>query len=169
MAEKESRPGAPGGGRWKTRDSDSSSHSTTKSPINDNENYDALLDGNIRAGNRGGAAAQDAAEAALLTLGPHDEGNAHCVYLRHAGRFAHNEAFGWLAYSGTHWLREGARRGWIGRLSTRWRPGSQRRSSSGQADKHADLIKKSIPNNSPIAYRGKGSATEQGLRGLLRL
>lgn len=34
-----------------------------------------------------------------------DRGNAMSVAIRYAGNFAHNKAYGWLWYTGTHWAR----------------------------------------------------------------
>ena len=42
----------------------------------------------------------------LTTNGLNDDGNADCVLRLH--KMAHNEALGWLFYSGTHWNRDGA-------------------------------------------------------------
>ncbi|MEZ4707592.1 MAG: hypothetical protein R3A44_10315 [Caldilineaceae bacterium] len=42
----------------------------------------------------------------LTTNGLNDDGNAACVIERY--NVAHNEALGWLFYSGTHWDRDGA-------------------------------------------------------------
>ncbi len=44
----------------------------------------------------------------LLDLGADDNGTAEAVGIRHAGKFAHSQAYGWLTYVGTHWQREGA-------------------------------------------------------------
>ncbi len=45
----------------------------------------------------------DEDRAFLLSAGLSDEANAQCVKRLYAGRFARNEAFGWLNYTGTHW------------------------------------------------------------------
>lgn len=71
--------------------------------------YDALLDGAFfTPAQLQAQSARQAAEDALLEQSADDEGNAHCVYLRHAGRFLHNESFGWLAYTSGRWMHEGA-------------------------------------------------------------
>lgn len=49
-----------------------------------------------------------AGENYLISLGVDDNGNAEAVGIRYAGKFAHNDAYGWLTYTGTHWMREGA-------------------------------------------------------------
>lgn len=54
----------------------------------------------------GKLSAEDA--AFLLSAGLHDEGNAACVERLFPGQFLHNAAFGWLAYTGSHWVIEGA-------------------------------------------------------------
>ena len=48
------------------------------------------------------------AEKALLKQGAHDEGNAQTVHLRYHNRFCHNDAFGWMHHTGSHWTTEGA-------------------------------------------------------------
>jgi putative DNA primase/helicase len=90
------------------------------------------------------------AERALLTQGLHDEGNAQCLKLRYPGKFAQNDAFGWLAYDGTHWTRQGAEsrldRAIVETLSAR----IQAALDSGQADKHGPLIKFCAPSSGRI-------------------
>jgi len=44
----------------------------------------------------------------LYTASLSDEGNAQCVNRLYAGQFLHNEAFGWLYWTGSHWTTEGA-------------------------------------------------------------
>lgn len=38
-----------------------------------------------------------------------DEGNAQCVVRMHGGRFLYCDAYGWLHYTGSHWIDEGAK------------------------------------------------------------
>ena len=47
-------------------------------------------------------------ERYLLTLAADDEGNAACVMRRYEGKFLFCDAYGWMAYTGTYWRREGA-------------------------------------------------------------
>jgi putative DNA primase/helicase len=54
----------------------------------------------------GKLSAEDA--AFLLSAGQHDEGNAASVERLFPGQFLHSAAFGWLAYTGSHWVIEGA-------------------------------------------------------------
>lgn len=44
----------------------------------------------------------------LLRFAPDDQGNAEAVVELYGTRFLYCEAWGWLAYTGTHWTREGA-------------------------------------------------------------
>lgn len=154
MAEqgKESRPGASRAADTAANKAgqDSASEYSTESPTSEID-YDALLDGSMSGPEEIEAErTKQSAEDALLSMGAHDEGNAHCVFLRHAGRYLHNEAFGWLAYSGTHWIRESAEarldRAVVETLEARITAAL----TSGQADKLSELIKKSIPNNSRV-------------------
>jgi hypothetical protein len=46
------------------------------------------------------------ADAALLSEGAHDEGNAQCVNLRYPNRFLHSKSFGWMAYTGKYWKHD---------------------------------------------------------------
>lgn len=46
--------------------------------------------------------------AFLLAEGAHDEGNAQCTNRLHGGRFAYNDALGWMHHTGTHWAAENA-------------------------------------------------------------
>lgn len=39
---------------------------------------------------------------------PFDEGNAQCVFAKHGHEFIYCEAYGWMAYNGTHWEADGA-------------------------------------------------------------
>jgi putative DNA primase/helicase len=48
-------------------------------------------------------AERKAAERVLLSLGVADEDTAQCVHLRFGKRFLHNDAFGWLRFTGSHW------------------------------------------------------------------
>ncbi len=90
------------------------------------------------------------AQPMLLTLPTHDEGNAQCVLALHPHRFHHNESLGWLQNNKTHWTREGAEatleRAIVDTLTARIDAALK----SGQADKHSDLIKKSVPNSSKV-------------------
>lgn len=45
-------------------------------------------------------------QSILLRADASDEGNARCVQALHTGEFLHCDAFGWLAYTGTHWDRD---------------------------------------------------------------
>ena len=86
----------------------------------------------------------------LLTLGISDEDNAECVNRRYAGQFLHNDAFGWMCYTGTHWEREGAEakvdRAIVDTLIARGVAAFK----SGSPQAHADLIRKCIPNNAKV-------------------
>jgi len=113
--------------------------------------YDALLDEYMRSPEEIEAErTKQSVAAALLTQGAHDEGHAHCVFLRYAGLHSYNESFGWLAYSGTHWIREGAEaivdRAIVETLEARIAAAA----SSGQTQQFGDLIKHSIPNNNRV-------------------
>ena len=44
----------------------------------------------------------------LLSAGMSDEANAQCVNRLYGGGFLHSEALGWLHWTGTHWVTEGA-------------------------------------------------------------
>jgi len=61
--------------------------------------------------------------AALLAQDPSDEGNAQSVAMLYSEQFLWCEAYGWLAYTGTHWNRELAEssldRAVVGTLLTR--------------------------------------------------
>lgn len=97
-----------------------------------------------------GAGLINPAQLSLLTLPTHDEGNAQCVLALNPNRFHHNDSLGWLKNDGTHWTREGAdallERTIVQTLTARIDAALK----SGQADKHGDLIKKSVPNNSRV-------------------
>ena len=86
----------------------------------------------------------------LLTLGISDEDNAECVNRRYAGQFLHNDAFGWMYYTGTHWKREGAEarvdRAIVDTIVAR----SMAAYKSGRANQYTDLIRKCIPNNARV-------------------
>lgn len=43
----------------------------------------------------------------LLSNNMHDEGNAQCTAHRYPGQFTYNDAFGWLAYNGKYFVRDG--------------------------------------------------------------
>ena len=90
-------------------------------------------------------------ERALLTQGVHDEGNAQCVNLRYAGLFVQNAAFGWMHYTGTHWIQAGAEtaldRAIVETLTAR----GMAALLSGKADQYKDLINKSIPNAGKVS------------------
>jgi P4 family phage/plasmid primase-like protien len=47
-------------------------------------------------------------EDQLLNEHIDDEGNARCVHALYDGKFLHTNAFGWLSYTGTHWVADGA-------------------------------------------------------------
>ena len=85
------------------------------------------------------------AEKALLKQGAHDEGNAQTVHLRYHNRFCHNDAFGWMHHTGSHWTTEGAEaaldRAIVETLGARIEAALH----SGAADKHSELIKRCIP------------------------
>ena len=90
------------------------------------------------------------AEQSLLTQGLHDEGNAQCVVLRHPGRFAQNGAYGWLQNTGSHWVTEGAEEALGRAIVATLQARIQAALDSGQADKHGQLIKYSVPSNARV-------------------
>ena len=60
------------------------------------------------AGPGGGVETKEERQAALLAEGAHDEGNAQATHRLHGGRFAFNDALGWMHHTGTHWATDGA-------------------------------------------------------------
>lgn len=86
----------------------------------------------------------------LLREGVHDDGNARSVHALYDGRFAYNDALGWMHHEDTHWAIEGADaavdRAIVDTLTAR----AQAALSSGQATQHERLIKFCIPNKSRV-------------------
>ena len=95
--------------------------------------------------------AKEAAKAALLSEGPHDEGNAQCVKHLFPNQFAQNSAYGWLYNTGSHWVTDGAEamldRAIVETLTARARAALD----SGRANDYKDLIAKSVPSASRVA------------------
>lgn len=87
----------------------------------------------------------------LLSAGAHDEGNAQCVHYMYKGKFAYNDANGWMAYDGKKWTRDGAEaildRCIIKMFEARLRAVV----NSKQMDRYGHIIKKSVPNSSAIS------------------
>lgn len=96
-------------------------------------------------------AAEKAAQEALLKQGAHDEGNAQCVSLRHAGKFVQNDALGWMFYDGTRWVLDGAEaaldRAIVDTLTARIDAALK----SGKADRYGELIKKALPTSGKVS------------------
>ncbi|MCB0081785.1 MAG: hypothetical protein KDE47_12680 [Caldilineaceae bacterium] len=86
----------------------------------------------------------------LLTAGVHDEGNAQCTNARYAGRFAYNDALGWMHHTGTHWDVDGADlsvdRAIVDTLTARMSAAL----ATGQGEQYEKLIKFCIPNKSRV-------------------
>ena len=87
----------------------------------------------------------------LLSAGAHDEGNAQCVHRQHNGKFAYNEASGWLAYDGKKWTQDGAEaildRAIVHTLESR----AQAVINSKQMERYGKIIKKSIPTSGAVS------------------
>jgi putative DNA primase/helicase len=87
----------------------------------------------------------------LLSAGAHDEGNAQCVHFQHNGKFAHNDANGWLAYDGRKWVQDGAEaildRSIVHTLESRVRAVV----NSKQMERYSQILKKSIPSAGAVS------------------
>ena len=86
----------------------------------------------------------------LLAEGAHDEGNAQCTHKLHRGRFAYNDALGWMHHTGTHWDTDGADqtvdRAIVDTLGKR----IQAVFASGKPQQYDQLIKACVPNRSRV-------------------
>ena len=85
----------------------------------------------------------------LLKLGTHDEGNAQCTHARYKGRFLHNEEFGWLQHTGTHWTSEAADAA-VERAITETLEARIAAAVAAGASQYGQLIKDCIPNNRKV-------------------
>lgn len=87
----------------------------------------------------------------LLSAGAHDEGNAQCIHFQHNGKFAYNDANGWLAYDGKKWVQDGAEaildRAIVHTLESRARAAID----SKQMERYSKIIKKSIPTSGAVS------------------
>ena len=88
-------------------------------------------------------------QAALLAAGAHDEGNAQATHRLHGGRFAFNEALGWMHHTGTHWATDGADqdvdRAIVDTLGERIRA-----AFAVDPGRYESLIKACVPNRSRV-------------------
>ena len=86
----------------------------------------------------------------LLAEGAHDEGNAQCAHKLYRGRFAYNDALGWMHHTGTHWDTDGADqtvdRAIVDTLGKR----IQAVFASGKPQQYDQLIKACVPNRSRV-------------------
>jgi len=86
----------------------------------------------------------------LLSAGQSDEGNAQCVARLYSGRFLYSGALGWLAYTGSHWVTEGAEkaldRAVVSTLIKRIEAASQ----GENFEKYEKLRKFCLPNKSRV-------------------
>ena len=94
--------------------------------------------------------ATKAAEWGLVHEGAHDEGNAQCVHLRYKGQFCHNDSFGWMQHTGSHWTTEGAEAACERAITETLLARIDAALHSGEADKHGELIKRCIPSSSRV-------------------
>jgi len=89
------------------------------------------------------------ADAALLSEGAHDEGNAQCVNLRYPNRFLHSKSFGWMAYTGKYWKHDAEAALGLAVTET-----IQARlvaaASSKTPSMYKTILEKCIPNNSRV-------------------
>lgn len=85
----------------------------------------------------------------LLTAGLHDEGNAQCTHERHGYRFLHNDAWGWLQYTGTHWTTEGAEAA-VERAITETLQARITAANTAGAEQWGSVIAKCIPNHNRV-------------------
>lgn len=87
----------------------------------------------------------------LLAAGAHDEGNAQCVHFQHNGKFAYNDANGWLAYDGKKWVQDGAEaildRAIVHTLKSRARAVID----SKQMERYSKVLKKCIPSSGVVS------------------
>lgn len=86
----------------------------------------------------------------LLTAGTHDEGNAQCTHQRHGKTFLHNDAWGWLHYTGTHWTSEGAEAA-VERAITETLEARIAAAVAAGAQQYKNVITNSIPNHNKIS------------------
>jgi len=91
----------------------------------------------------------DDVDEILLAEGAHDEGNAQCTNRLHSGRFAFNEALGWMCHTGTHWTTEGSEqeidRAIVDTLGARIKS-----AFADDPSRYEKLIKACIPNRSRV-------------------
>lgn len=90
------------------------------------------------------------ADAALLTQGAYDDGNAVCVNLRYAGKFLHNKSFGWMYYTNTHWKREGADAVLGAAVTETLHARLAAAVNTGTADRYKNILEKCIPNSGKV-------------------
>lgn len=105
--------------------------------------------------------AEKAAAKALITEGPHDEGNANCVHLRYQGRFLHSSTLGWLHHTGTHWSMNEAEAA-VERACTETLL-ARIQATLAETRSDPDIVKKCVPNS------GKVQGAKAQLRSLVSI
>jgi putative DNA primase/helicase len=122
----------------------SASHDSRNGHENQVEEF--AVDDIIRAGL---VTLEDDISEILLSEGAHDEGNAQCTNRLHGGRFAYNEALGWMCHTGTHWTTEGSEqeidRAIVDTLGARIKA-----AFADDPSRYEKLIKACIPNRSRV-------------------
>lgn len=91
-----------------------------------------------------------AAEKSLLSEGASDDGNANCVVLRYRNKFTHNQSFGWMYYTGTHWTRDGAEAELIAAVTETLNARLLAAASSGQTEQYKHILTRCIPNDDKV-------------------
>jgi len=85
----------------------------------------------------------------LLNQGAHDEGNAQCVHERYQSRFLYSDSFGWMQFTGTHWMISRAE-SVVERAITETLIARMQEAIRVDVNRYAGLIRQTVPNSAKV-------------------